>query len=92
LKEHPDVQDAMVTGVRSKAWGEVVVAYVAPKDGKISEKDLDTFCRSHHMLARYQRPRFYKFVSFAELPFNESGKKLHHVIKARAKEDFPNVE
>jgi long-chain acyl-CoA synthetase len=92
LKEHPDVLDAMVTGVRSREWGEVVVAYVAAKNGNISERDLDTFCRNHHMLARYQRPRFYKFVSFAELPFNESGKKLHHVIKARAKEDFPNVE
>lgn len=92
LKEHPDVMDAMVTGVRSKEWGEVVVAYVAPKNGNISESDLDGFCRNHHMLARYQRPRFYKFVSFSELPFNESGKKLHHVIKARAKEDFPNVD
>jgi long-chain acyl-CoA synthetase len=92
LKEHPAVRDAMVTGVRSKEWGEVVVAYVASQNGHLSEADLDEFCRNHPMLARYQRPRFYKFVPFDELPFNDSGKKLHHVLKARAQKDFPNIE
>lgn len=91
LKEHPHVRDVMVTGVPSKEWGELVVAYVAPKDGVIREKDLDTFCRNHPMLARYQRPRLYKFVPFEELPFNDSGKKLHHVLKARARKDFPDL-
>ncbi len=89
LKEHPEVRDAMVTGVRSKEWGEVVVAYVALRNGGVSEADLDRFCRNHPMLARYQRPRLYKFVPFEELPFNDSGKKLHHVLKARAQTDFP---
>jgi acyl-CoA synthetase (AMP-forming)/AMP-acid ligase II len=92
LKEHPGVRDVMVTGVRSKEWGELVVAYVATKNGDISEKELDGFCRNHPMLARYQRPRLYKFVPFEELPFNDSGKKLHHILKARAQRDFPNME
>lgn len=92
LKEHPEVLDAMVTGVRSKEWGELVVAYVAPKNGGISEKELDAFCKNHPMLARYQRPRLYKFVPLEELPFNDSGKKLHHVLKARAQKDFPDIE
>jgi long-chain acyl-CoA synthetase len=91
LKGHPEVVDAMVTGVHSKEWGEVVVAYVAQRDGAITEKDLDAFCRNHPMLARYQRPRLYKFVPLDELPFNGAGKKLHHVLKARAREDFPNI-
>ena len=60
--------------------------------GAISEKDLDRFCKEHPMLARYQRPRIYKFVPFEELPFNDSGKKLHHVLKARAQKDFPNLD
>jgi long-chain acyl-CoA synthetase len=92
LKEHPEVRDVMVTGVRSKEWGELVVAYVASNDGPIAEKDLDRFCKDHPMLARYQRPRLYKFVPFDELPFNDSGKKLHHVLKERAQSDFPNME
>ncbi len=92
LKEHPDVLDAMVTGVRSHEWGEVVVAYVALKDGAApTEKDLDKFCKAHPMVARYQRPRFYKFVPFAELPFTTSGKKQHHILKARAQEDFRGI-
>jgi hypothetical protein len=37
-------------------------------------------------------PQICKFGSFDELPFSEPGKKLHHVIKGRAKEDFPYVE
>lgn len=91
LKEHPAVRDVMVTGVRSKEWGEVVVAYVAPKNGAVSQETLDEHCRTHPMLARYQRPRLYKFVPFEELPFNDSGKKLHHVLKARAQKDFPDI-
>jgi acyl-CoA synthetase (AMP-forming)/AMP-acid ligase II len=92
LKEHPEVRDVMVTGVRSREWGELVVAYVASNDGPIAEKDLDRFCKDHPMLARYQRPRLYKFVPFEELPFNDSGKKLHHILKERAQSDFPNME
>jgi acyl-coenzyme A synthetase/AMP-(fatty) acid ligase len=42
-------------------------------------------------LARYQRPRHYKFVKFAELPFNPSGKKQHHILKECAAEDFPDL-
>jgi len=91
LKEHPGVIDTFVTGAPSKQWGESIVAYVALKDPKITEKDLDEFCKNHPRLARYQRPKFYKFVDVKELPFNPAGKKLHYVIKERAKKDFPNL-
>jgi len=91
LKDHPAVIDTFVTGAPSKEWGETIVAYVALKDPKVTEKDLDEFCKKHPRLARYQRPKHYKFVEAKELPFNPSGKKLHYVIKERAKKDFPNL-
>lgn len=91
LKEHPGVLEAMVTGAPSKEWGQVIVAYVALKDPDVTEKDLDDFCQKHPGLARYQRPRHYKFVKFAELPFNPSGKKQHHILKERAARDFSDL-
>ncbi|MFB3924581.1 MAG: class I adenylate-forming enzyme family protein [Syntrophales bacterium] len=91
LKDHPGVLDVFVTGAPSKEWGETIVAYVALKDPKVTEKDLEEFCKNSPRLARYQRPRYYKFVDVKELPFNPSGKKLHYVIKERAKKDFPNL-
>lgn len=91
LKDHPGVIDTFVTGAPSKQWGESIVAYVALKDPKLTEKDLDEFCKNHPRLARYQRPKFYKFVDVKELPFNPAGKKLHYIIKERAKKDFPNI-
>ena len=91
LKDHPGVIDTFVTGAPSKEWGETIVAYVALKDPKVTAKDLDEFCKTHPRLARYQRPKHYKFVEAKELPFNPAGKKLHYVIKERAKKDFANL-
>jgi len=91
LKEHPGVIDTFVTGAPSKLWGQSIVAYVALKDPKITEKDLEEFCKNHPRLARYQRPKYYKLVDVKELPFNAAGKKLHFMIKERAKADFPDL-
>ncbi len=91
LRDHPAVLEAFVTGAPSKEWGETIVAYVAVSDPAVTEKELDEFCKNHPRLARYQRPRFYKFVKAEELPFSPAGKKLHYVIKQRAKKDFSNL-
>lgn len=91
LRDYPSVIEVFVTGAPSKEWGETIVAYVAVRDPKITEKDLDEFCKTHPSLARYQRPRHYKFVDFKELPFNPTGKKLHFLVKERAKKDFANL-
>jgi long-chain acyl-CoA synthetase len=91
LKEHPQVVDAFVTGAPSKEWGETIVAYVAKKDSDVSGDDLEEFCKTHPRLARYQRPRYYKFVDQEELPYNPAGKKLHYIIKERAKKDFADL-
>lgn len=89
IMEHPDVVDVFVTGAPSKQWGETVVAYVALREGShVTEKDMEEFCVNNPRLARYQRPRKYKIIDKADLPYNPSGKKLHYVIKERAAQDF----
>nr|NLI49267.1 AMP-binding protein [Propionibacterium sp.] len=92
LKDHPGVADVFVTGAPSKRWGQAVVAYVARKDPSVTETELDAFCTAHPRLARYQRPRRYRFVEESALPFSPSGKKLHHVIRERARSDFPDLD
>jgi len=91
LKEHPGVLDAFVTGAPSKEWGERVIAYVSRKDSSLTVDELEDYCKNHPRLARYQRPRYYKFVSQEELPYNPSGKKMHYVIKERAAKEFPDL-
>jgi long-chain acyl-CoA synthetase len=92
LKDHPEVVDVFVTGAPSKEWGERVVAYVATSNPDLTAEDLDNFCQNHPRLARYQRPRYYRFVDQDELPYNPSGKKLHYVIKERAAAEFPDLQ
>ena len=49
---------------------------------------LDDYCKQSPMIANFKRPRYYRIVN--ELPINVTGKKLHYVLKANAKEDKEN--
>lgn len=90
LNEHPKVEDCIVTGVPDEKWGQVVVAYVVSKDKSLKAEELEEFCKNHPMLARYKRPRYYKFVE--SLPFTATGKKQHYKIKEQATEDMRRGE
>ncbi|WP_439693935.1 class I adenylate-forming enzyme family protein [Curtobacterium sp. SP.BCo] len=91
LQEHPGVADSIVVGVPDERWGEVVTAYVVRAPGRLPDDDvaaaaaLEEWTGSHPGLARYKRPRRYRFV--AELPYNATGKKVHYVAKATAADD-----
>ena len=91
LQEHPGVADSIVVGVPDDRWGEVVVAYVVrderglPGDDTAAASALEDWTGSHPGLARYKRPRRYRFVT--ELPYNATGKKVHYLAKASALED-----
>ncbi|HXR45615.1 MAG TPA: AMP-binding protein [Pseudolysinimonas sp.] len=90
LAQHPDVADSIVTGLPDDEWGELVVAYVRPREGRGEDAQalataLDAFCKESVALAHYKRPRRYAFVT--ELPYTATGKKQHFVLKNQAPED-----
>ena len=86
INKHPKVKDCMVTGVEDPSRGESVVAYVIPEDDSLTAKELNHYCVSSDDLSEYKCPRYYIFVS--ELPYNSTGKKMHVVLKERAKADL----
>jgi acyl-CoA synthetase (AMP-forming)/AMP-acid ligase II len=90
LGEHDGVADSIVVGMPDPEWGEVVVAYVQPKPGKLLDgataaRSLDAFCTSSPSLADYKRPRRYAFVN--ELPYTATGKKQHFKLKDQSTRD-----
>jgi len=90
LAGHPDVADSIVVGLPDEEWGEIVVAYVQPRDGRLPDAaaaaaELDAHCRASVALADYKRPRRYTFV--AELPYTATGKKQHFVLKKQSTAD-----
>jgi fatty-acyl-CoA synthase len=71
LFTHPGVANVAVLGLPDAEWGEVVAAFVQPRDGAALTPDaLDAFCRER--LAAHKVPRTWRFV--AELPQTGSGK------------------
>jgi acyl-CoA synthetase (AMP-forming)/AMP-acid ligase II len=61
LKGHPDVFDAVVTGIPDERWGSRVAAVVQPYgDAEPSAEELDRHCRKS--LSGYKVPRTYAFV------------------------------
>jgi long-chain acyl-CoA synthetase len=78
LLRHPAVAECSVVGRPHAEWGEEVVAFVVLKDntGEIS-RQLDTLCLEN--IARFKRPREYRFVS--SLPKNNYGKVLKTALR-----------
>ncbi|MGU3411071.1 class I adenylate-forming enzyme family protein [Microbacterium sp. M1A1_1b] len=91
LQEHAGVADSIVVGVPDEAWGEVVVAFIVradrglPEDDTAAAAELETWTTEHPGLARYKRPRRYRFVT--DLPYNATGKKVHYLAKAQAEDE-----
>ena len=88
LNEHEKVSDSMVTSVPDKVRGQVVVAYIVPKDESLTVEELAHFCNEHPMLSTYKRPRWYRIVD--SLPHTATGKNMHYVMKQQAAEDLAN--
>jgi acyl-CoA synthetase (AMP-forming)/AMP-acid ligase II len=71
LKGHPEVFDAVVTGIPDERWGSRVAAVVQPYRGVVpAASDLDAHCRKS--LSGYKVPRTYAFVD--ELVRSPAGK------------------
>jgi acyl-CoA synthetase (AMP-forming)/AMP-acid ligase II len=89
LAGHPAVADSIVTGLADPEWGELVVAYLRPREPGVDLQalatELDAYCKESVALADYKRPRRYAIVD--ELPYTATGKKQHFVMKQRASDD-----
>lgn len=86
LMEHPDVAEACVVGLPDKLREQVAVAYVVPRDGRLTVKDLIRFVNGHQMLATYKRPKYYKICE--KLPHTPTGKLQRSIVREHAAEDF----
>ena len=71
LLRHPAVVECSVVGRPHPEWGEEVVAFVVRKSS-LTPEELDTLCLEN--IARFKRPRQYRFVD--ALPKNNYGKVL----------------
>jgi acyl-CoA synthetase (AMP-forming)/AMP-acid ligase II len=80
LLKHADVSEVCVVGRTDPDWGEIVVAFVVPRNG--AEPDaatLEAHCVEH--IARFKKPKLYKFVE--GLPKNNYGKVLKRELRER---------
>ena len=71
LLRHPAVAECSVVGRPHAEWGEEVVAFIVKK-APLAASDLDALCLDN--IARFKRPREYRFVE--SLPKNNYGKVL----------------
>jgi acyl-CoA synthetase (AMP-forming)/AMP-acid ligase II len=90
LAGHSGVADSIVTAMPHPEWGELVVAYVKRRPGKLEDAataatELDAFAKASVSLADFKRPRLYAFVD--ELPYTATGKKQHFKLKEQSLED-----
>ncbi|HSA90978.1 MAG TPA: long-chain fatty acid--CoA ligase [Burkholderiales bacterium] len=71
LLRHPAVAECSVVGRPHPEWGEEVVAFIV-QSSNVKTEDLDSLCLEN--IARFKRPREYRFVE--ALPKNNYGKVL----------------
>jgi 2-furoate---CoA ligase len=79
LARHPKVVEVAVVGAPDERLGRRVVACVVAEPGTTAD-ELDAFCLAGEELARWKRPREYRFVD--ELPKSPSGKILRRLLRA----------
>jgi acyl-CoA synthetase (AMP-forming)/AMP-acid ligase II len=78
LYEHPAVLEVAVVGRPDEKWGEVPVAFVAPRPGvTVTAEELVDHCRGH--LAKFKIPKAVTFIP--ALPRNPSGKILKRELR-----------
>jgi 2-furoate---CoA ligase len=78
LLRYPGVDEAVVVGEPDERLGQRVVAYVV-LSGEVDAEALDAHCLASPTLARFKRPRDYRFVD--ALPRSASGKLLRRLLR-----------
>ncbi len=81
IAHHPAIRDAAVVGKKDPGRGEVVVAFVVPRDGQtIKPEEVKEFCRSKG-LPQWKIPR--EVYVEQDLPRNPTGKVLKRELTRR---------
>jgi 2-furoate---CoA ligase len=78
LARAPGVREVAVVGAPDDRLGQRLVACVVADEG-VTAEELDAFCLDSDALARFKRPREYRFVP--ELPKSPSGKILRRMLR-----------
>ncbi len=83
LYRHPKIRDVQIIGVPDERYGEVLAAWIIPKNpDSLTEEEVRHFCQEH--IAHYKVPTYYRFVS--EYPMTITGKiqkyKMVELMKA----------
>jgi 2-furoate---CoA ligase len=78
LAAHPSVREVAVIPAPDERWGQRVVAVVVPA-GEVTAEELDAHCQASPTLARFKRPREYRFVE--SLPKSSAGKILRRLLR-----------
>ncbi|WP_045216274.1 long-chain-fatty-acid--CoA ligase [Desulfonatronovibrio magnus] len=78
LHEHPRVKEAVAVGIPNETRGELIKAFIVPKDGEnVTKADIISFCREK--LAGFKVPKQVEFRD--ELPKTIVGKVLRRALR-----------
>ncbi|UCH05002.1 MAG: acyl--CoA ligase, partial [Candidatus Thorarchaeota archaeon] len=84
IREHPQVENAVVVGEDDRVWGQIVKAFVVPVSGAtISPDEIIEWCTGK--IASYKKPRIVLIRD--ELPVAEDGKILRAALKEAQEDD-----
>jgi long-chain acyl-CoA synthetase len=84
IAAHPAVADAAVVGVADDECGEIVVAFVTPKDDTVTEDAIRAHCKAS--LTGYKVPRIVVFKK--DLPKSNVGKVLRKDLRDEAQQAY----
>lgn len=88
LYTHPDVSQAQVFGIPDKNLGEVVCAWIVPKEGTdLTEDAIRTHCRTQ--IAHFKVPKHIAFKD--ELPMTVTGKPQKFIMRDQMVKDLQTV-
>lgn len=89
LHEHPAVKEAVSVGIQHPTRGEIIKAYIVPREGQtVTKPEIIAFCREK--LANYKVPKQVEFRE--ELPKSIVGKVLRRVIREEEERKGPDMD
>jgi long-chain acyl-CoA synthetase len=88
IAHHPDVLECAVVGVPDEHSGEAVMLFVVPKDPKLSEQALASFCAEQ--LTGYKKPKYVRFKK--DLPKTNVGKVLRRELRDEALKEIKTTQ